>query len=149
MGLRAVAVLSLGPALPVHYSGNRHTGINAAAILEVGADDDVIEAHHRGERADGQNQREGSIPGRDKGETDDVCLARSPVAVKEAAARFQSTLRGRCTPGASIKVSAMVRGGVTNAALRRASYFSVTAGTVDRLPARQRPPPDFSSEGLA
>lgn len=45
MGLRAVVVLSLGPALPVRYSGNRHAGIDpAAAIGEIGADDDVIEA---------------------------------------------------------------------------------------------------------
>ena len=58
-------------------------GIDAAAIRKMGADDDVVEADDRGEQADREDDRHGRKAGGDKGEADDVRLARAPIAVKQ------------------------------------------------------------------
>ena len=47
------------------------------------ADDDVVETDDRSQRADRENEGKRGKPGRDKGETDDVGLARAPVAIEK------------------------------------------------------------------
>ncbi len=63
-------------------------GIHAAAIREMLADDNVIVGHHRGERADRENDRQRTEPRRDKGQADDVGFACSPIAVKQRRGAF-------------------------------------------------------------
>ena len=58
-------------------------GINAAAIGEMRADDNVIETDDGGERADGKDEREGGEARRDKSEADDIGFACAPVAIEK------------------------------------------------------------------
>src|SRR4029079_15013245 len=47
------------------------------------ADDNVVKANNGSQRADRENERERSKPGRHEGEADDVRLARAPVAIEK------------------------------------------------------------------
>ena len=58
-------------------------GIDAAAIGEMRADDDVVVGDDRGQHADRQDDRQRRKAGRDEGEADDVGLARAPIAVEQ------------------------------------------------------------------
>ena len=57
--------------------------VDAAAIGKMGADDDVVVGHHRGQHADRENDRQRRKAGGDESEADDVGLARAPVAVEQ------------------------------------------------------------------
>ena len=63
-------------------------GINAAAIREMRADNDVVVGDDGGEQADRENDRQRRKSRRDERETDDVGLARSPIAVEEGSGAF-------------------------------------------------------------
>ncbi len=58
-------------------------GVDAAAIGKMGADDDVVVGHHRGQHADRENDRQRRKAGGDESEADDIGLARAPVAVEQ------------------------------------------------------------------
>ena len=79
------------------FAAMTHAGINAAAVRIKTADDHVVDADERGEHTHRRDQPERGVTGDRESETDDVGFASAPVAVKIAAARFQSTLRGRLT----------------------------------------------------
>ena len=63
-------------------------GINAAAIREMRANNNIVVGHHRGEHADREDDRQGAEARRDKSQADDVGFARSPIAVKQRCRAF-------------------------------------------------------------
>ena len=60
-----------------------HAGINAAAIGEMGADDDVIEGHDCRERANGEYYGKGGETRRDEGQPEHIRLACAPITIKQ------------------------------------------------------------------
>ena len=72
-------------------------GVNTAAIREMTADNDVIDADQPGERTNGQDDRQRRKPGGDKRQTNDVRLARAPIAVEQ---RRQRVSNPDCAVGA-------------------------------------------------
>ncbi len=63
-------------------------GVDATAIRKVRADDDVIVGHHRRQHADSEDDGERGKAGRDKSQTDDIRLARPPIAVEKRGGAF-------------------------------------------------------------
>ncbi len=57
--------------------------INSAAVRKMGADDNVVESDDRGQRTDCEDERERREPRGHEGKTDDVSLARAPVAIEK------------------------------------------------------------------
>ena len=59
-------------------------GIHAAPVREAPADDDVVDANQKGERANREDNRQGGEARGCKCQADDVGLAGSPVSVEES-----------------------------------------------------------------
>ena len=63
-------------------------GINATAIGKMGADNNVVVPHHRGENANSENDWQGRKTCGDESETDHIRFARAPVAIEQRGGPF-------------------------------------------------------------
>ena len=105
------------------FAAMPHAGINTSPVRIQAADDHVVDPDERGQHAHQRDQPERSVAGDGKRKTDDVGLARAPVAVKNRGRAFPvdiaRTLNIRCDQKLdSIKASLARRG----ACLRRSRY---------------------------
>src|SRR5678809_357870 len=65
-----------------------HAGVNTAAVEIETADNHVIDADERGKHAHERDEPEGGVTGNGEGETNNVGLARAPIAIKDRGRAF-------------------------------------------------------------
>src|SRR5206468_1272733 len=70
------------------FGAMAHARVNTAAVRVKTANDHVVEANERGEDAHQGDEPQRCVAGHGKGETDDVGLARAPVAVQNRGRAF-------------------------------------------------------------
>ena len=74
-------------------------GIDAAAVRKIPADDGVVVTDDGSQRADGEDDRERGKARGDEGETDDVGLARAPIAIKQSGGALPIDVAGAMSLG--------------------------------------------------
>src|SRR5947207_8105559 len=65
-----------------------HARVNAAAVGVEAADNHVIDADERGQHAHQRDEPEGGVTCDGEGKTDDVGLARAPIAIQDRSRAF-------------------------------------------------------------
>ena len=66
-----------------HLRAMTHTRINTPAVRVMPADDDIINAHQRGEHAHRRDEPEGAVARDSKSQSDNVGFTRSPISIKD------------------------------------------------------------------
>ena len=101
-------------------------GINAAAVREMAANDDVVDTDQRRDGADREDDRQRGKASGEERQTDDVGLACAPVAVEKSGGPLPVDVPGPMPAGPYDERDRhnLLRAGVTDASSRRASDFS-------------------------